>query len=170
MILSHFYLKSLDVVLCVCEKHIWCAIHLYWTLFSSIHVVSSIYFGGLIHITTSGFVTAASRPLVHFIQALRSWLRLFYSPDKKLAYDKLHIRPLANSLYYTVASRLTEGASCMYEKHATSKNFGQQSTGWFFEREPILFLNISNTNWGTTKYYSLKEAEIHRILFDTGVE
>ena len=43
-------------------------------------------------------------------------------------------------------------------------------TGWFFERGPILFLNISNTNWGTTKYHSLKEAEIHRILFDTGVE
>ena len=43
-------------------------------------------------------------------------------------------------------------------------------TGWLFERGPVLSWNISNTNWGTTKYHSLKEAKIHRILFDTGVE
>ena len=34
----------------------------------------------------------------------------------------------------------------------------------------MFFGNISKISRGTIKYHSLKEAEIHRILFDTGVE
>ena len=39
-----------------------------------------------------------------------------------------------------------------------------------FVHGTVLFLNISKANLATFKYHSLKEAEIHRILFGTGVE
>ena len=32
-------------------------------------------------------------------------------------------------------------------------------TGWLFEKETVLFCNISNTNWVMIKYHSLNEAE-----------
>ena len=42
-------------------------------------------------------------------------------------------------------------------------------SGWLFESETDMFLNISNTNWVIIKYHSLKEAEIYGVLFDTSI-